>query len=506
MENCFVYLRKSTKRYDKQQNTLDIQAEWVNSIFLDHPDYQVIWLDWHISDIPADGFIYESESAKQWWKPRPEFHKMLDAIKKYECDYIVVWKPDRISRNSDDMVAFTKLFEWKEKKVHKAIITDRHTYDVNISIDINNLERALTDAKTDNVNRAETAINIQRYLKQKGVYPHKFPFWYIPTRLGAGVEIDPAKQLLVELAFQWRVKWYQWKKIADHFVKEGFPANGDKIKKMLSNPIYIGRFYFEWQTIAVKNEGYKVMIDAPLFHSVQEYNEKHKWTHWKVNPDSWKWEKNNRYFRKMVFDANGITLQAYENRKTGIIYYHQPSKHYTYIINISEQKLFQAAERQIEQFRFPNEIITLIREELKSKLYGVQLEADATVRDIKSERTELKNKIMDNARYLSTIKDERTRNRAETVASQMEDELELLEEELKKAEASNINTGAMAEKYSKYFEDLPATYKKVSKSEKADVLRGLWVYFIIWPDGHITVAGGDIKNLFSSFLPKNDNE
>lgn len=208
----------------------------------------------------------------------------------------------------------------------------------------------------------------------------------------------------------------------------------------------------------------------------------------------------------MVFDAAGIALQAYENKKTGRIYYRQPSKNYTYIVSISEQKLFQAAESQIERFRFPNEIITLIREELKSKLYGVQLEADATVRDIKSKITIKDNDIIDKTKSLSGITDERTKNRMERIISQMEDELELLEDELKKAEASNINTGAMAEKYSKYFEDLPATYKKVSKSEKADVLRGLGVYFIIWPDGNITVAGGDINNLFSSFLPKNDNE
>lgn len=506
MENCFVYLRKSTKRKDKQKLTFDVQSDWVNQIFLNHPDYQVIWLDWHICDTPADGFIYESGSAKQWWKPRPEFHKMLETIWKYECDYFIVWQPSRISRNSDDMVAFMKLFEWKEKKIHKAIITETHIYDVNNAREVNSLEGALSDAKTDNVYRSDTAIKIQSHLKKKGIYPHKFPFWYIPTRVGAGVDIDPEKQMLVELAFQWRLKGYQWKKIADHFTEKGYPTNGDKIKKMLSNPLYIGRFYFEWQPVAVKNDFYKVMIDAPLFHSVQEYNEKHKWSHWKASPDSWEWEVNNRYFRKMVFDAVGIALQAYENNKTRRIYYRQPSKNYTYKVSISEQKLFQAAESQIERFRFPNEIITLIREELKSKLYSVQLEADATVRDIKSKITIKDNSINDNVKSLSSMTDERTKNRMERIISQMEDELELLKDELKKAEASNINTGAMAEKYSKYFEDLPATYKKVSKSEKADVLRGLWVYFIIWPDGNITVAGGDINNLFSSFLPKNDNE
>jgi hypothetical protein len=42
MERCFVYLRKSTNRKDKQQLSFELQLKWINDVFLKNPTYEVI--------------------------------------------------------------------------------------------------------------------------------------------------------------------------------------------------------------------------------------------------------------------------------------------------------------------------------------------------------------------------------------------------------------------------------------------------------------------------------
>jgi hypothetical protein len=41
---------------------------------------------------------------------------------------------------------------------------------------------------------------------------------------------------------------------------------------------------------------------------------------------------------------------------------------------------------------------------------------------------------------------------------------------------------------------LPWTYKKSPKNEKANILRWLWVKFIVWIDKTITIEWIDINN------------
>ena len=495
METCFVYLRKSTNRKDKQQLSFEMQLNWINELFLKNPNYEVIWLDWKIYDIPSEWFIFESESAKQWWKPRPKFHKMLELIEKIECDYLVVFQPNRISRNTDDMSSFIKLFEWKEKKIHKAIITENNTYDVHNQKHVNDLEYALMEAKKDNVTKSAIIKSAQKIDKKNWIYTHRFPFWY-KNIWKNDIEIDTEKMLLVELAFNWRLNWCSFKEISDEFLKKWYKKSWDWIKKILSNPVYTWRFDYNWEEKAIKNSWFKVIIDKVTFDKVQKYNEENKRKHWKQNPN----DKNNNsiYLKKMVFDVMWVMLQPYKNKKNWKIYYRQPTKNYNYKINISEQKLFTKMETEIDNFKLSEEIIIILKETFLSKISVLELEQKAEIRDIKSKIDIKNNDIENRLSEIWKITDERVKTRFMNSLSSLEDEIEKLQEELEKKENKKINYEELIEKYLKLFKDLPWTYKKSPKSEKANILRWLWIRFIVWIDKSIDIEWWEIQNLFKS--------
>jgi site-specific DNA recombinase len=84
---CFVYLRRSQDREDRQQLSLEKQDNQVKEAIKEHKVSPI--------HLPA-----EEMSAK---KPgRPIFNNMLDRIEAGEARYIVVWHLSRLSRNSVD--------------------------------------------------------------------------------------------------------------------------------------------------------------------------------------------------------------------------------------------------------------------------------------------------------------------------------------------------------------------------------------------------------------------
>ena len=82
--------------------------------------------------------------------------------------------------------------------------------------------------------------------------------------------------------------------------------------------------------------------------------------------------------------------------------------------------------------------------------------------------------------------------------SNLEYEVELLQKELDEKESKKINYEELIEKYIKLFQDLPWTYKKSPKNEKANILRWLWIRFVVWIDKTITIEWWDFQNLFKS--------
>jgi GR25 family glycosyltransferase involved in LPS biosynthesis len=69
-------------------------------------------------------------------------------------------------------------------------------------------------------------------------------------------------------------------------------------------------------------------------------------------------------FYKMIYDTAGVMLQSYRNKTTGAIFYKNPSKNFTYKVNISEKKIFAFAEEAIKSVTIPKAFTILIEEAL----------------------------------------------------------------------------------------------------------------------------------------------
>lgn len=199
----------------------------------------------------------------------------------------------------------------------------------------------------------------------------------------------------------------------------------------------------------------------------------------------------------MVFDIAWQPLQWGITK--GITYYHQRTKWWTYKVHLSEELLFREASKQIHRFT-PSPIFSvLIEAHLREKLGDTIKEQDRNLNVIRWEIDNLK-KLIDGliVRVGLATSEVLIKNYEDKITSATE-ELEsknrtLLSEEQSVKEKDIVGTAKM---YADLFKDLPGTFQKVSKKEKADILRWLWVSFIVWPDWYITLIGWDFEKLFT---------
>jgi DNA invertase Pin-like site-specific DNA recombinase len=102
---------------------------------------------------------------------------MAELIRKIGIDYLIVWLPDRLSRNTADMNVIIELIQDKNK-IRKGVITESCDYEGDNNDHRLNLEQRLFDAKRENQNKSERTKKSQTYQKITGIYPHQFPFGY----------------------------------------------------------------------------------------------------------------------------------------------------------------------------------------------------------------------------------------------------------------------------------------------------------------------------------------
>lgn len=494
MATCIVYLRRSSNRDDKQANSLDFQKKWAYKILWEMPELDVIWLDWRICNIQTDWFIYESHSAKERWIPRPFFNKMIDTIKTFGVDWVLVWGPDRISRNSQDMVNFIGLLARDNPKIRIWIITDHHKYLTWKTSDMNNLEQLLLNAKIENENRAERAREQHKYNKiENWIFTHKYPFWYWTYGKG-NLYIKEDEEKLYILAVNMRLSGCSWKEISDEFTKNEFTKNWDSIKKMLANPFYYWEFNCDWRMIEINQKWYRPFIDKQTFNKLTSYNEENI----RPKPNPIQSEISERIIDYMIFDAWWRPLQWYKNSKTNSVFYREPTKNPNYKISISEAKLFKEANNQIHRFVLPASFIAIMEAQLQPWLQNSLREKNRGIDLIRSQIIDVETQIEWLSSRVAKTNDDKLVAVYEKQLILNLDKQKQLNDELDKLKNQTIDIEKTIKRYTNIFKDLPWTFKKVSKKEKADILRGLWIYFIVWPDKNITLMGWDFENLFIS--------
>lgn len=181
-----IYARKSSESEDRQVLSIDSQ--------LGELEQAAAREGRHVIDIKT-----EAHSAK---KPgRPVFNALLDAIEAGAADGLIVWNPDRLSRNSVDTGRLIYLFDLGKLK---EVVTPTQVFR-NIPSDKFLLNLLCSQAKLENDNKG---LNVKRGLHKKaqlGVYPCPAPLGYANDKYGEkGTKIiqpDPERWHLVRKLF-----------------------------------------------------------------------------------------------------------------------------------------------------------------------------------------------------------------------------------------------------------------------------------------------------------------
>src|SRR3989344_1787507 len=158
-----LYARKSSEQEDRQVLSIDSQTDELKLLASK-------------SNISITDIRTESFSAKA--PGRPIFSQMLDDVQSGKAQGIIVWNPDRLSRNSMDTGRLIYLFDLGKLQ---EIVTPSQVFK-NTPNDKFLLNLLCSQAKLENDNKG---INVKRGLKAKaerGIYPAPAPLGYLNDR------------------------------------------------------------------------------------------------------------------------------------------------------------------------------------------------------------------------------------------------------------------------------------------------------------------------------------
>lgn len=216
----------------------------------------------------------ESHSAKDCGQ-RPVFNKLLADIREGKFDGILVWHPDRLSRNAGDLGALVDLLDQK-KLVEIKTYSQRFTNNPNEKFLLMILG---SQAKLENDNKS---VNVKRGLKAKcemGLWPSVAPTGYLNSKnvdQKGHVFLDPQRAPVIKEMFEKVAagasgrKIYRWLREIKFLTRNGKPLTLGNIYMLLNTPFYYGRFEYP-RTSGRWFQGKHVpIITKELFDSAQQ--------------------------------------------------------------------------------------------------------------------------------------------------------------------------------------------------------------------------------------------
>lgn len=259
-----LYARKSTEQDEKQALSIESQVKEMLAI-AERENLEII-------DIRR-----EAHSAKDSGQ-RPVFKEILEDIRRERFNGILVWHPDRLSRNAGDLGSVVDLMD--EKKLVQ-IRTYGQTFS-NTPSEKFLLMILCSQAKLENDNKS---INVKRGLKTRcemGLWPAPAPTGYLKEKrmdrkcqtLVDSQRAPVIKKMFEKVAYE---KWsgrklYNWLKFELNFKTAGGNKNLtlSNIYMILQNHFYYGVFEYPKNSGIWYKGTYEPLISKELFDQVQE--------------------------------------------------------------------------------------------------------------------------------------------------------------------------------------------------------------------------------------------
>ncbi|HSX31619.1 MAG TPA: recombinase family protein, partial [Candidatus Saccharimonadales bacterium] len=256
---CFVYLRRSQDREDRQQLSIPKQEAQVRSVIKDN-DFLPIQLP------------DEERSAKD--PGRPIFNDMVERIKAGEARHVVVWMLSRLSRNPIDAGTVIYLLD---KGFLDGLHTPTRTYR-NTPDDKAFLAIELAFAKKNN---DDLSVNVKEGFDIKrvnGQYPGPAPLGFINIITGPGqrnIAPDPIKgPLRVTICEMAATGLYRIEDLLKEArsigltSRKGKPISKQTLIEMLQRRTNIGVFRYNGKQEWHKGT-YEPLISADLYDRIQ---------------------------------------------------------------------------------------------------------------------------------------------------------------------------------------------------------------------------------------------
>lgn len=257
-----LYARKSSEAEEKQALSIDSQIK--EMLELAHRE------NLYIADI-----YKESHSAKDVGQ-RPIFNNLLQDIRSKKFNGIIVWHPDRLSRNAGDLGAVVDLFDQKK-------LVEIRTYSQQFTNNPN--EKFLlmilgSQAKLENDNKS---INVKRGLRTRvemGLWPSIAPTGYLNSKnkdQKGVVFVDPDRASMIKEIFKkvghqgWSGrKIYRWLIETGFKTRTGKPLTLSNIYVILNNHFYYGTFEYPKGSGNWFTGKHIPLISKDLFDDVQK--------------------------------------------------------------------------------------------------------------------------------------------------------------------------------------------------------------------------------------------
>ncbi|MEJ0001882.1 MAG: recombinase family protein [bacterium] len=258
-----LYARKSSEAEEKQALSIDSQVKEMLDIA-------------QKDNLNVTDMYRESHSAKDCGQ-RPVFNKLLLDIREGKFDGVLVWHPDRLSRNAGDLGAIVDLLDQK-KLIEIRTYSQRFTNNPNEKFLLMILG---SQAKLENDNKS---INVKRGLRtrvESGLWPSVAPTGYLnhPDRtMKCHVIVDPLRSHVIRLIFEKAAyekmsirKLFRWLKEDVRFTtRHGKPLSLSNIQLILRNNFYMGLIEYPRGSSKWYPGKHERIISEELFKKVQE--------------------------------------------------------------------------------------------------------------------------------------------------------------------------------------------------------------------------------------------
>lgn len=291
IKRVVIYVRVSTMEQAEEGNSLSTQEKICREYATKN--------DYHVLDV----FIERGESAKT--ANRTELQKMLAlcAQKKNGVTAVIVYKIDRLSRNTDDYSQLRILLKRYGVSIKS---TSENIEDTPVGRFMENTMANI--AQFDNDIRAERCSNGMRDAMRDGRYVWKAPTGYSNIQVAGKATIAPNEMApLVRRGFELVAMTLQttdavWQQVTKEGLvkKNGKPVSRNYFYEMLRNELYTGLV----AKFGERHKGsFEPIVTEELFAQVQRVlkNKGHKVSEYKTdNPEF--------PLRRFVFNPSGLKL------------------------------------------------------------------------------------------------------------------------------------------------------------------------------------------------------